>query len=189
MQALEEGHVETLLSTLVQSPEGNGESGETGETGETRRGASPLRQLLVSQLLVKSGTDYSPRMQAPTDAQPQAHQHLQHLQHLEQAERLHLKARVAEAKDSELQLWEKKTTRAGNKEYVAKAGDTVAVHYTCSLATGQEIDSSYRSKRPVTFILGDTGDGLKVIAGKVSVRWLWRMRTLLAECVCVYTAI
>jgi hypothetical protein len=160
MQALEEGHVETLLSTLVLSPEANCES---GETGETRRGASPLRQLLVSQLLVKSGTDYSPRMQAPTDAQPQAHQHLQHLQ---QAERLHPQAHVAEAKDSELQLWEKKTTRAGNKEYVAKAGDTVAVHYTCSLATGQEIDSSYRSKRPVTFILGDTGDGLKVIAGE-----------------------
>ena len=92
MQALEEGHVETLLSTLVQSPEGCGERGETGErgemgeTGESRRGASPLRQLLVSQLLVKSVTDYSPRMQAPTDAQPQAQQHLQHLQHLEQAD-------------------------------------------------------------------------------------------------------
>ena len=159
MQALEEGHVETLLSTLVQSPEGNGESGETGETGETRRGASPLRQLLVSQLLVKSGTDYSPRMQAPTDTHGR-----QHLERLEQAERLHPQAHVAEAKD--IELWEKKTTRAGNKEYVAKAGDTVAVHYTCSLATGQEIDSSYRSKRPVTFILGDTGDGLKVIAGE-----------------------
>ena len=167
MQALEEGHVETLLSTLVQSPEGNGERGErgeAGETGESRREVSPLHQLLVSQLLVRSVTDYSPRMQAPTDAQPQAQQHLQHLQHLEQAERLHPQAHVAEAKDSE--LWEKKTTRAGNKEYVAKAGDTVAVHYTCSLATGQEIDSSYRSKRPVTFILGHTGDGLKVIAGE-----------------------
>ena len=170
MQALEEGHVETLLRTLVDSREGNGESGETGQSGETgksgetgergvSRPASTLRQLLVSQLLVRSVTEYSPRMQAPTHG-------LQHLQHLEQAERLHPQAHVAEAKDSELQLWEKKTTRAGNKQYVAKAGDTVAVHYTCSLATGQEIDSSYRSKRPVTFILGDTGDGLKVIAGE-----------------------
>jgi FKBP-type peptidyl-prolyl cis-trans isomerase len=164
MQALEEGHVETLLRTLVQSPEGNGESGQTGQTGETgergvSRPASPLRQLLVSQLLVSSVTEYSPRMQAPTDTHGR-----QHLERLEQAERLHPQAHVAEAKD--IELWEKKTTRAGNKEYVAKAGDTVAVHYTCSLATGQEIDSSYRSKRPVTFILGDTGDGLKVIAGE-----------------------
>ncbi len=62
--------------------------------------------------------------------------------------------------------WEKRMLRPGLRQHVACTGDRVCLHFVCTLASGQEIDSSYKRNRPVTATLGaDDELGARLIRG------------------------
>jgi len=64
------------------------------------------------------------------------------------------------------QGWEKHLMRPGLRQHVARVGDTVSLQYVCRLASGQEIDSSYKRNRPVTATLGAEDElGVRLIRG------------------------
>jgi|TARA_B100001540_G_scaffold271784_1_gene255737 FK506-binding protein 1 len=52
--------------------------------------------------------------------------------------------------------------RAGDGKYYPKKGETVAVHYTMSLADGTEVDNTYKRRSPFRF---------KVESGQVVKGW------------------
>jgi len=52
--------------------------------------------------------------------------------------------------------------RAGDGQYYPKKGETVAVHYTMSLASGKEVDNTYKRGVPFRF---------KVSSGQVVKGW------------------
>ena len=60
--------------------------------------------------------------------------------------------------------WHKRLVRKGTRMYVAAIGDSVGIHYTCTLANKQEIDSSYKRKSPLVLRVG-SGGGACVIRG------------------------
>ena len=52
--------------------------------------------------------------------------------------------------------------RAGDGKYYPKPGETVAIHYTIKLASGKEVDNTYKRKQPFRF---------KVACGQVVKGW------------------
>ena len=52
--------------------------------------------------------------------------------------------------------------RAGDGKYYPKPGETVAIHYTIKLASGKEVDNTYKRKQPFRF---------KVSSGQVVKGW------------------
>jgi hypothetical protein len=62
--------------------------------------------------------------------------------------------------------WEKRMLRPGLRQHMACTGDRVCLHFVCTLASGQEIDSSYKRNRPVSATLGAADElGARLIRG------------------------